>query len=138
MWSLQFLVSHSRFKIENLQVNASEEKEDWINLYRYYWKTNTNNSTKNTHFTPSIASLGVLNPNPTFFQNLFPPFPGFRPFKGFFELQSLTANTQVRIPKSDTKRSLPRFRNTEKPNSWIPQTFSRFLKRFFLENFKWT
>lgn len=36
---------------------------------------------------PSMASLGVLNPSPMFFQNLFPPLPGLFPFAGFFELE---------------------------------------------------
>ena len=42
---------------------------------------------KELHNIPSMASLGVLKPRPTLFQNLLPPLPGLFPLLVFFGLQ---------------------------------------------------
>lgn len=39
-------------------------------------------------YVPSMASLGVLKPNPMLFQKRFPPFPGLFPFPVFLELKN--------------------------------------------------
>jgi hypothetical protein len=39
-----------------------------------------------------MASLGVLNPRPMFFQNLFPPLPGLFPLAAFLGLNSKTTH----------------------------------------------
>jgi hypothetical protein len=59
--------------------------------------------TNHAELIPSIASLGVLNPNPTLFQNLFPPFPGLFPFPDFFELRN--AIYRQNLSKYDTSIS---------------------------------
>jgi len=59
--------------------------------------------TNHAELIPSIASLGVLNPNPTLFQNLFPPFPGLFPFPDFFELRN--AIYHQNLSKYDTSIS---------------------------------
>ena len=59
---------------------------------------------------PSMASLGVLKPRPTFFQNLLPPLPGLFPLAAFFELQHYTNETMIssslhnKIPRTNLER----------------------------------